>query len=91
MFLFFLESMKTERRSFAVGGWAHGHPSNSQFYWKSDIENMLHTLSKYEADVRSRMKGAKQALEDFKAKRIEIVQKTREVCTTIRHLLRSQL
>ncbi|KAF5310607.1 hypothetical protein D9619_007761 [Psilocybe cf. subviscida] len=65
-----------------VGGWAHGHASGSQFYWKSDIENMLHTLAKHEADVRSRKKGAKQAFADFKARRIEIVQMTREGART---------
>lgn len=62
-----------------MGAWSHGYTSSSQFYWKPDIKKMLGTLAKYEADVRSRKKGAKQALEDFKAKRIGIVQKTREV------------
>ncbi|KAJ7754558.1 hypothetical protein B0H16DRAFT_747932 [Mycena metata] len=57
-----------------IGGHAHGYPSKSQFYWKSDIEEMAETLAAYDRDVKMRLPGARKAREDFTAERIALVE-----------------
>ncbi|KAJ7754549.1 hypothetical protein B0H16DRAFT_747594 [Mycena metata] len=57
-----------------IGGHSHGYPSRSQFYWKSDIEEMAETLAAYDRDVTMRLPGARKAREDFTAERIALVE-----------------
>ncbi|KAJ6595671.1 hypothetical protein DFH09DRAFT_1135288 [Mycena vulgaris] len=56
-----------------IGGFAHGHPSRSKFYWKPDIENMTQKLAIHERDIHMRVIGARKRLEDFTAERIALV------------------
>ncbi|KDQ15359.1 hypothetical protein BOTBODRAFT_290130 [Botryobasidium botryosum FD-172 SS1] len=56
-----------------TGGWAHGHASNSKFFWISDIYEMSQMLGVYQSDVHMRKPGAKKALDDFQASRMEHV------------------
>ncbi|KAJ6612671.1 hypothetical protein B0H10DRAFT_2192310 [Mycena sp. CBHHK59/15] len=67
-----------------IGGFAHGRTSRSQFYWKSDINEMSKQLAVYERDARMRVIGAQKRLEDFRADRIALVAAIAEhaaICT----------
>jgi hypothetical protein len=57
-----------------VGGWAHGQPSKSKFFWKADIYSMAKKLGEYQKDVQLRKPGAKEALEHFKKARKTLVE-----------------
>ncbi|KAJ7742709.1 hypothetical protein DFH07DRAFT_925504 [Mycena maculata] len=61
-----------------IGGFAHGHASNSNFYWKHDIEQMAELLAVYERDINMRIIGARQKLEDFTAERTALVSAVEE-------------
>ncbi|KAJ7240475.1 hypothetical protein C8J57DRAFT_99191 [Mycena rebaudengoi] len=56
-----------------IGGHAHGHASNSNFYWKSDIEEMATKLAGFERDIHMRAIDARKKLEVFTAERTRIV------------------
>ncbi|KAJ6523798.1 hypothetical protein B0H10DRAFT_1974884 [Mycena sp. CBHHK59/15] len=67
-----------------IGGFAHGRTSRSQFYWKSDINEMSKQLAVYERDARMRVIGAQKRLEGFRADRIALVAAIAEhaaICT----------
>jgi hypothetical protein len=74
----------------SVGGWSHGHPSSSKFYWESDIYAMAEILGPYEKNIHMRKPGAKQALETFKAGRQAHVRSILEVALFSFHI-RDQL
>jgi hypothetical protein len=57
----------------AVGGWAHGHASNSRFYWKPDLYEIGEKLAELEADVDAGKPGAQKVLKSFRAERILLV------------------
>ncbi|KAF9476676.1 hypothetical protein BDN70DRAFT_882141 [Pholiota conissans] len=57
-----------------VGGWAHGHKSSSKFFWRSDIEDMMHQLATYNQKKHMRVPGAQNELKVFTEQRIERVQ-----------------
>ncbi|KAJ7105396.1 hypothetical protein C8R43DRAFT_1165696 [Mycena crocata] len=57
-----------------IGGFAHGHASSSNFYWKPDIEEMIGKLAVLDSDVHRRVPGARKKLEDFTAERIAFVE-----------------
>ncbi|KAJ7126161.1 hypothetical protein C8R44DRAFT_781201 [Mycena epipterygia] len=57
-----------------IGGFAHGHASSSNFYWRPDIEEMAEVLGAIERDVNLRVIGARKKLEDFTAERIALVE-----------------
>ncbi|KAJ7461802.1 hypothetical protein B0H11DRAFT_2056102 [Mycena galericulata] len=57
-----------------IGGFAHGHASNSKFYWRADIEEMADLLGAHERDVNMRVIGARKKLEDFTEERITLVE-----------------
>ncbi|KAI0295124.1 hypothetical protein B0F90DRAFT_1820696 [Multifurca ochricompacta] len=59
-----------------IGGWAHGHISNSRFYWKSDLYEMGNKLSRLEEDIEAGKPGAKKRL-----KQVSIFQSTRVALT----------
>ncbi|KAJ7485520.1 hypothetical protein FB451DRAFT_59049 [Mycena latifolia] len=56
-----------------IGGFAHGHASRSNFYWKPDIEKMVQILAVHERDVNMRVIGARKKLKDFTEERIALV------------------
>ncbi|KAJ7691739.1 hypothetical protein B0H17DRAFT_1179481 [Mycena rosella] len=56
-----------------IGGFAHGHASSSNFYWKADIEKVAETLAVKEHDVHMHLIGARKKLEDFTAERVALV------------------
>ncbi|KAJ7754550.1 hypothetical protein B0H16DRAFT_1372568 [Mycena metata] len=67
-----------------IGGFAHGYPSKSHFYWKADIEEMAETVAAYDRDIKQRVAGARQKFEEFSAERtalVEAVVKHAVVCT----------
>ncbi|KAJ7037944.1 hypothetical protein C8F04DRAFT_1090727 [Mycena alexandri] len=57
-----------------IGGFAHGYPSKSHFYWKADIEEMAETVAAYEHDIKRRVVGARKKFEEFSAERIALVE-----------------
>ncbi|KAJ7185467.1 hypothetical protein C8R46DRAFT_379942 [Mycena filopes] len=56
-----------------VGGFARGRSSKSNFYWRTDIEEMAETVAAYELDVEVCVDGAEKKLEDFIAERVALV------------------
>lgn len=56
-----------------VGGWAHGHASNSRFYWKPDLYEMGKRMVEFEQDVKEGKPGAQKRLKSFRAERILLV------------------
>ncbi|KJA20477.1 hypothetical protein HYPSUDRAFT_56071 [Hypholoma sublateritium FD-334 SS-4] len=56
-----------------VGGWAHGHASSSQFYWKPDIQAMVRKLAMFDHQKHMRAAGAQANLDEFKQKRYALV------------------
>ncbi|CAA7263085.1 unnamed protein product [Cyclocybe aegerita] len=61
-----------------IGGWSHGYARSSRFFWAADIDRMVRKLAEYQHNVHLRRAGAQQALKDFKARRMELVQDVRE-------------
>ncbi|KAF7984914.1 hypothetical protein HWV62_10935 [Athelia sp. TMB] len=59
-----------------IGGWSHGHSSNSKFFWNQDVIDMCEQLGSYQKNVSLRKRGAKKALDDFVAARIQLVEQT---------------
>lgn len=51
-----------------VGGFAHGHASSSNFYWKADIEEMAKKMAVLVHNVYMCKPGAKKQLDEFKKK-----------------------
>lgn len=64
----------TRHAILTAGGWAHGHASNSKFYYSNDVYEMAEMLEGYQNAVESRKRGAKKALDDFQAARMELVE-----------------
>ena len=58
---------------YEVGGWSHGYRSGSRFFWISDIDAMLQKLAEYQHNIHLRHPGAQKVLEDFKARKMELV------------------
>ncbi|KAF8066606.1 hypothetical protein FPV67DRAFT_1582098 [Lyophyllum atratum] len=56
-----------------VGGWAHGRGSGSKFYWKSDVHETATKLAKLKENVRNKLQGAKQKLNEFQLERMNLV------------------
>ncbi|KAF9070146.1 hypothetical protein BDP27DRAFT_1324374 [Rhodocollybia butyracea] len=56
-----------------IGAHAHGHASNSKFYWADDIRNMHQELSTFKKGKRKLKSGKSENLEDFKAARMALV------------------
>lgn len=58
---------------YGVGAWSHGCASDSRFFWISDIDATLQKLAEYQHNIHLRRPGAQKALEDFKARKMELV------------------
>ncbi|KAH9054760.1 hypothetical protein EDB87DRAFT_1568074 [Lactarius vividus] len=56
-----------------IGGWAHGHASNSRFYWKPDLYEMGKRVAELEQDVSEGKPGAQKRLKSFRVERILLV------------------
>lgn len=56
-----------------IGGWAHGHASNSRFYWKPDLYEMGRRMAELEQDVSDGKPDAKTRLKTFRVERILLV------------------
>ncbi|KAN0142007.1 hypothetical protein V8E53_000469 [Lactarius tabidus] len=56
-----------------IGGWAHGHASNSRFYWKPDLYEMGKKTAELEREVSEGKPDAKNRLKTFRAERILLV------------------
>ncbi|KAH9968565.1 hypothetical protein BJV74DRAFT_868159 [Russula compacta] len=63
-----------------IGGWAHGHPSNSRFYWRPDLYEMGKRLAELEEDRDAGKPGALQKLKAFRAERILFVDSIVQSC-----------
>jgi hypothetical protein len=63
-----------------VGGWAHGHASNSRFYWKPDLYEMGERMAELEQDVSEGKPEAQKRLKSFRAERILLVDSIIQVC-----------
>jgi hypothetical protein len=63
-----------------VGGWAHGHASNSRFYWKPDLYEMGRRMAELEQDVSDGKPDAKTRLKTFRVERILLVDSIIQVC-----------
>jgi hypothetical protein len=63
-----------------VGGWAHGHASNSRFYWKPDLYEMGERMAVLEQDVSEGKPEAQKRLKSFRAERILMVDSIIQVC-----------
>ncbi|KAF8054259.1 hypothetical protein FPV67DRAFT_1133531 [Lyophyllum atratum] len=61
-----------------VGGWSHGYPSKSKFYWKGDIYDIARTWGAHTSNVHMRIPGAKQKMEDFRDQRLKFVEEVVE-------------
>jgi hypothetical protein len=55
--------------------WTRENIGNSRFYWRSDILNIAKTMDTYMEDVRIGRPGAQEALDEFRASRVELVTK----------------
>jgi hypothetical protein len=58
-----------------VGVGTRKNIGNSRFYWKSDILNVAKMLDTHMEDVRMGRPGAQEALDEFRASRVELVTK----------------
>lgn len=56
-----------------IGGWAHGHASNSRFYWKPDLYLMGKRMAEFEQDISEGKPDAQKRLKAFRAERILMV------------------
>ncbi|KAI9461907.1 hypothetical protein BJY52DRAFT_164408 [Lactarius psammicola] len=63
-----------------IGGWAHGHASNSRFYWKPDLYEMGKRMAVLEQDISEGKPGAQKRLKSFRAERILLVDSIIQVC-----------
>lgn len=63
-----------------VGGWAHGHASNSRFYWKPDLYLMGKRMAEFEQDISEGKPDAQKRLKAFRAERILMVDSIIQVC-----------
>jgi hypothetical protein len=72
-----------------VGGWAHGHASNSRFYWKPDLYEMGERMARLEQDISEGKPGAQERLKSFRAERILMVDSIIQVCFHFTHRSRS--
>ncbi|KAH9019534.1 hypothetical protein EDB84DRAFT_1275725 [Lactarius hengduanensis] len=63
-----------------IGGWAHGHASNSRFYWKPDLYEMGKRVAELEQDVSEGKPGAQKRLKSFRVERILLVDSIVQGC-----------
>ncbi|KAF8264923.1 hypothetical protein EI94DRAFT_1737300 [Lactarius quietus] len=63
-----------------IGGWAHGHASNSRFYWKPDLYEMGRRMAEIEKDVSEGKPGAQKRFKTFRAERILLVDSIIQGC-----------
>ena len=68
---------------YVVGGWAHGHPSSSKFYWASDVDDIGHQIARLNNDVHMRKPGASKALSNFYTARLALVEHVVQVVSLI--------
>ncbi|KAI0255615.1 hypothetical protein BJV78DRAFT_688132 [Lactifluus subvellereus] len=64
-----------------IGGWAHGHASNSRFYWKPDLYEIGKRSAELEEDVDAGKPGAQKRLKSFRAERILLVDSIIQGCS----------
>ncbi|KAF8953642.1 hypothetical protein BDZ97DRAFT_2082542 [Flammula alnicola] len=68
-----------------VGGWAHGHSSNSQFFWEADILDMVHKLATHTHNIHMRLADAKKNLDIFKEERLKLVKEITDNAPRLRY------
>lgn len=56
-----------------VIGWADGHLSSSEFFWRADIKEMMHSIAGYERKKVMDVSGAQNELDTFISKRVDLV------------------
>lgn len=56
-----------------IGGWAHGHASNSRFYWRPDLYEMGKRMAELEQDISEGKPEAQKRLKSFRVDRILLV------------------
>jgi len=68
----------------SAGGWAHGHKSNSQFFYYGAIQSMVEELDQYHLRIDAGVPGA---LDNLKAFQIE---KRKEAEAILEHGYRAE-
>ncbi|KAI0343093.1 hypothetical protein BDW22DRAFT_1478005 [Trametopsis cervina] len=56
-----------------IGGFAHGHPSSSRFYWEDDVHAMAQQHGDLVKNVRLKKADAANQLVSFEASRVKLV------------------
>lgn len=62
-----------------VGGSAHGHASDSEYYWDEDIEEVWQKWSSLKNAAYKGFVGAKEAFKNWKAERVKWVEENIQV------------
>ncbi|KAH6918137.1 hypothetical protein BKA70DRAFT_9226 [Coprinopsis sp. MPI-PUGE-AT-0042] len=65
-----------------VGGWAHGYPSNSRYYWDEDLEEIHTKWSTVKSNAHNGLIGAKEAFTAWKEEREEFVEQAVKLSLT---------
>ncbi|KAI0319399.1 hypothetical protein OF83DRAFT_1170230 [Amylostereum chailletii] len=53
-----------------TGGWAHGHSSNSRFYWRPDLYTMNTKVARLQKNIKLNTPGARKAYDEFRKEKV---------------------